>query len=88
MLALTGDLDKTSTLEIIAPAAVSKQVTFNGAPLATRKTIYGTLSATVPVTLPAVSLPNLSTLQWVRIYFMNRSMPANAYAAESCRQPA
>ncbi|KAJ7590547.1 glycoside hydrolase family 35 protein [Mycena floridula] len=63
-LALTGDLNATSSFEIIAPAAVSKSVTFNGAPLQISKTSYGTLLAEKKVTLPAVSLPDLARLTW------------------------
>lgn len=65
-LALRGDLNSTSSFEIIAPAAQSKTVTFNGARLETKKTSYGTVIATKSVTLPAVTLPNLSAITWVR----------------------
>lgn len=64
-LALTGDLNSTATFEIIAPTAQSKSVTFNGARLTLGKTAWGTLSATRAVSLPAVTLPNLSALAWV-----------------------
>ncbi|KAH9482883.1 Beta-galactosidase A [Psilocybe cubensis] len=63
-LALTGDLNNTASFEIIAPAAQSRALTFNGTPLPLSKTSYGTLTAKKTVTLPPVSLPNLSTLPW------------------------
>lgn len=65
-LAISGDLNKTSSFEIIAPAASSRAVTFNGAPLSLSKTPYGTLVAKKAVNLPAVTVPNLSVLNWVR----------------------
>ncbi|KAF4619802.1 hypothetical protein D9613_005465 [Agrocybe pediades] len=64
VLSLTGDLNSTSNFEIIAPAASSRTVTFNGQPLLTTKTSYGTLSASKKVVLPPVVLPNLSSLPW------------------------
>ena len=64
-LALLGDLNSTANFEIIAPAAQSKAVTFNGSPLSLKKTSYGTLTATRAASLPAVALPNLSALTWV-----------------------
>ncbi|KZV90500.1 glycoside hydrolase family 35 protein [Exidia glandulosa HHB12029] len=63
-LALRGDLNGTSSFEIIAPAAQSKTVTFNGARLQTKKTAYGTITASKSVSLPAVTVPNLSALTW------------------------
>jgi hypothetical protein len=63
-LAITGDLNNTASFEIIAPAAVSSTVTFNGVPLTLEKTSYGSLTATRAAVLPSVTLPNLSTLAW------------------------
>jgi beta-galactosidase GanA len=62
-VALTGDLNSTSTFEVIAPAAQTA-VSFNGAALTVSKTSYGTLTAQKSVSLPAVTLPNLSTSAW------------------------
>ncbi|KAH7927546.1 glycoside hydrolase family 35 protein [Leucogyrophana mollusca] len=64
-LALTGDLNTTTTsFEIIAPAASSKQVTFNGEPLTLEATSYGTATAEKTATFPAVDLPTLESLTW------------------------
>ncbi|KAF8165127.1 glycoside hydrolase family 35 protein [Crassisporium funariophilum] len=63
-LAITGDLNSTSSFEIIAPGANSQTLMFNGAKLTLAKTSYGTLTASKSVSLPSVSLPNLSTLPW------------------------
>ncbi|TFK74453.1 glycoside hydrolase family 35 protein [Pluteus cervinus] len=63
-LAIVGDLNSTTTFEIIAPSTQAKSVTFNGAPLTVRKTSYGTSIATRKASLPAVRLPNLSSLTW------------------------
>ncbi|KAF5370168.1 hypothetical protein D9758_001409 [Tetrapyrgos nigripes] len=60
-LSIAGDLNTTvPSLEIIAPAASSKVVKFNGKALQTSKTVYGTLKTSeVSATLPEVSLPDL-----------------------------
>ncbi|KDR83515.1 hypothetical protein GALMADRAFT_56290 [Galerina marginata CBS 339.88] len=63
-LALTGDLNNTSNFEIIAPAAQSKSITFNGAALTVAKTSYGTLTAKKTVSLPDASLPHLPSISW------------------------
>jgi hypothetical protein len=68
-LAITGDLNNTASFEIIAPAASSRSVTFNGSPLSLGKTSYGTLTAKRAVSLPVVTIPNLSALTWVRVPF-------------------
>ncbi|CAK5262479.1 unnamed protein product [Mycena citricolor] len=63
-LAIKGDLNTTTTsFEIIAPAAYHS-ATFNGAKLSLSTTSYGTLTASLRVNLPSVSLPNLSSLNW------------------------
>lgn len=64
-LAITGDLNKTSTLEIIAPAAQSRGVSFNSANLVLSRTTYGTLLATKEVKIPEVTIPILGSLLWV-----------------------
>ncbi|EGO25493.1 glycoside hydrolase family 35 protein [Serpula lacrymans var. lacrymans S7.9] len=63
-LALLGDLNSTASFEIIAPAASSAQVTFNGEPLTLEKTSYGTLTAEKTVSLPQVNIPTLESLTW------------------------
>ncbi|KAF9526883.1 glycoside hydrolase family 35 protein [Crepidotus variabilis] len=63
-LALTGDLNSTTSFEIIAPSAASQKVTFNGVNLEISKTAYGTLTAKKSVTLPDVKIPDLTTLTW------------------------
>lgn len=63
-LSLVGDLNSTASFEIIAPAADSKKVTFNGQSLSLKKTSYGTLLATKSAQLPSVSVPDLKSLTW------------------------
>ncbi|KAH7102269.1 glycoside hydrolase superfamily [Auriculariales sp. MPI-PUGE-AT-0066] len=63
-LSIAGDLNVTTTFEIIAPAAQSKHILFNGSPIPAKKSGYGTLLATKQVALPPVTLPDLSTLAW------------------------
>ncbi|KAJ7067978.1 glycoside hydrolase family 35 protein [Mycena amicta] len=64
-VALTGDLNTTqpATLEIIAPASL-QSASFNSAKLLVSKTSYGTLTAQKLGSLPAVTVPNLASLQW------------------------
>lgn len=67
-LEITGDLNGTASFEIIAPAASSKQVTFNGEPLTLATTSYGTLTSSKSAVLPSVQLPDLESLTWVRCF--------------------
>jgi hypothetical protein len=76
-LEITGDLNSTASFEIIAPAASSKQVTFNGKPLTLATTNYGTLTSSKTASLPSIQLPDLESLAWVRVYNYPRSASAN-----------
>lgn len=64
-LALVGDLNATTTFEIIAPSSVSSNITFNGANLSLNTTSYGTITASKDVSLPSVALPDLGSISWV-----------------------
>jgi hypothetical protein len=64
-LALVGDLNATVSLEIVAPPGMQK-VTFNGQNLSVKKSTYNTLLVTKSVSLPAVTLPELNSITWVR----------------------
>lgn len=66
-LSLTGDLNSTTTFEIIATTASTRHVTFNGEKLDTKETSYGTLTASRVAHVPDVELPNLESLSWVRV---------------------
>lgn len=67
-LHLTGDLNATTTLEIIAGAPGSNSsISFNGAAVADTKSVNGRLTATLPYSPPAISLPDLSSLAWRHI---------------------
>ncbi|KAI5782710.1 putative beta-galactosidase C [Geopyxis carbonaria] len=61
-LALTGDVNATTTLEVAAPAGVHT-LTWNGRRVSTQRTKYGTLTAKLPGPA-AVTLPDLSKLTW------------------------
>jgi hypothetical protein len=50
---------------VFAPATAQK-VTFNGQTLNVTKSAYGTLLASKTASLPAVTLPTLQNLTWVR----------------------
>ncbi|KAF9230278.1 glycoside hydrolase family 35 protein, partial [Melanogaster broomeanus] len=63
-LEIIGDLNDTASFEIIAPAASSKEVTFNGEPLKLETTSYGTLTSSKSASLPSVQLPHIESLTW------------------------
>lgn len=67
-LEITGDLNSTTSLEIIAPAASSEKVTFNGEQLTLATTSYGTLTSSKSTSLPSIQLPDLESLTWVSVY--------------------
>lgn len=64
-LALTGDNNATTTVEILggAPSGLSK-LTFNGAELDYQTTDEGVVTATIGFTKPSISYPDLSKLSW------------------------
>lgn len=64
-LNLSGDLNSTSEVEIIAPRAID-QVKWNGNLIQISRTSYGSLTSTLTFTQPAISLPDLTKLTWVR----------------------
>ncbi|KAI9571159.1 glycoside hydrolase family 35 protein [Boletus coccyginus] len=63
-LEITGDLNSTASFEIIAPAATSDQVTFNGEQLTLETTSYGTVTSSKTASLPSIQLPDLESLTW------------------------
>lgn len=63
-LYLTGDLNTTSTLEIIAGLPGSNNIYFNGAKVAGVKSANDRLSATLPFSAPTIDIPDLSSLEW------------------------
>lgn len=63
-LYLTGDLNTTSTLEIIAGHPGSNNLYFNGAKIAGVKSTNGRLSATLTYSEPTIDIPDLSSLEW------------------------
>jgi hypothetical protein len=63
-LHLTGDLNATTTLEIIAGAHDVRKVHFNGQPLRLSKNIQGRLTATLTYTPPAPEIPVLAESSW------------------------
>ncbi|KAF9268257.1 glycoside hydrolase family 35 protein [Marasmius fiardii PR-910] len=64
-LAIVGDLNTTTSLEIIGPQSLIRTITFNGKPVSDlKKTSYGSLMGTVSALLPDVKLPDLKGLNW------------------------
>lgn len=62
-LALRGDLNVTTTLDVIAPSSVNR-ITWNGAPVSVKKTDIGTLRGTLKFGVEAPTLPNLKEASW------------------------
>lgn len=73
-LALVGDLNATTTFEIIAPSPSSSSVTFNGVKLSLNTTSYGTITASKTANLPSVSLPDLKSITWVCSMIKSRNL--------------
>lgn len=63
-LYLTGDLNATSPLEIVAGLPGSNNIYFNGVKVPNVKSANGRLSATLTYSPPGVDLPDLSALDW------------------------
>jgi hypothetical protein len=61
---LTGDLNATSSIEVIGAPHGLKQLTYNGKTLQTKQTKSGSITATATYTKPKISIPNLSTASW------------------------
>ncbi|KAF9526882.1 glycoside hydrolase family 35 protein [Crepidotus variabilis] len=80
-LALTGDLNSTTTFEIIAPTAAAQKVTFNGESLDVSKSSHGTITAKKTITLPDVKLPDLSSLTWKKADSLPEISPSYSDAA-------
>jgi hypothetical protein len=68
-LNLHGDIDSKTTIDIIAPKSF-QHATWNGRPLALKKSDIGTLRGTINfeysnnITNDQISLPDLKTLEW------------------------
>lgn len=63
-LYLTGDLNTTSTLEIITGLPDWNNVYFNGAKVAGLEYANGRLSATLTYSAATITIPDLSSLEW------------------------
>ncbi|CAN8104073.1 unnamed protein product [Discula destructiva] len=63
-LYLTGDLNATTPLEVIAGLPGSNNVYFNGAKVSGVDSANGRLFATLAYIPPSISVPDLSTLEW------------------------
>lgn len=63
-LYLTGDLNATTTLEIIAGLPGSNNIYFNGAKVPGVKSANGRLSATLDYSPPTLHIPDLASLDW------------------------
>ncbi|KIK56433.1 glycoside hydrolase family 35 protein [Collybiopsis luxurians FD-317 M1] len=62
-LSLTGDLNGTTAIEFIAPAAVTS-LTWNGVGVSVTRSSHGTLTGSISVVNPTVNFPSLENLSW------------------------
>src|SRR5438105_3305493 len=81
-LALTGDLNATTAIEVIggAPKSLSK-LTFNGVSLPFKAGDYGVYTATADFEEPKLTLPDLSTLNWKYLDSLPEIQPSYSDAA-------
>ncbi|KAF2218891.1 putative beta-galactosidase [Elsinoe ampelina] len=63
-LYLTGDLNATATLEVVAGAPASGEIYFNGQQVADIEETQGRLSAPLSYSPPTITIPDLTTLDW------------------------
>lgn len=66
-LFLTGDLNTTTTLEIISGLPGSNNVYLNGAKISGVKSANGRLTAALTYSPPTIDIPDLSSLDWKHI---------------------
>ncbi|TDL23060.1 glycoside hydrolase family 35 protein [Rickenella mellea] len=64
VLALTGDLNATTTLDVIASSSV-KSITWNGKTLSVSKSAFGSIRATLPFGVKAPTVPSLKDATWL-----------------------
>ena len=74
-LYLTGDLNTTSSLEILAGAKNVKNVHFNGEKLHLTRTSHGRLAATLEYSPPSLQIPDLAKLRWKYIDSLPETKP-------------
>lgn len=63
-LHLSGDVNRTTDIEIISTPTRVKHVTFNGSPIKIKTNVAGNLAAVVEFKTPNITLPDLSKAQW------------------------
>ncbi|EMD61501.1 hypothetical protein GGP41_004108 [Bipolaris sorokiniana] len=63
-LALTGDVNATTPIEIIGGATGVSKMTFNGKDVSFVTSKEGTFTATIDLPKPNISIPKLSELEW------------------------
>jgi beta-galactosidase len=63
-LHLTGDLNATADLEVVAGLPGSNNIYFNGKKVPGVTSVNGRLTGTLTYTRPALKLPNLAALDW------------------------
>ena len=63
-IAITGDINATTTIEIISGAPAGARLSFNGKTVNTKTDKYGVIKGTVEYVEPTFDAPELSSLTW------------------------
>ncbi|CRG86364.1 hypothetical protein PISL3812_03370 [Talaromyces islandicus] len=63
-LDLIGDINATTTIEVISAPTTIESVSFNGLTLPVSKTNIGSSTFTVEYTAPSINIPSISRLKW------------------------
>lgn len=80
-LFLTGDLNATTTLEVITGLPGSNDIYFNGAKVSGVASAHGRLIGTLGYSPPEINLPDLSSLAWKHIDSLLELLPTYDDAA-------
>ncbi|KAI1311001.1 glycoside hydrolase family 35 protein [Xylaria venustula] len=75
-LHLTGDLNATADLEIVAGLPASNNVYFNGAKVPGVKSVNGRLTGELVYAPPTIKLPDLAALEWKAINSLPEIKPS------------
>ncbi|KAI0142825.1 glycoside hydrolase family 35 protein [Xylariaceae sp. FL1272] len=80
-LHLTGDLNATADLEIVAGLPGSNNIYFNGAKVPNIKSSNGRLTGNLKYTAPSLNLPDLEALDWKSINSLPEISPSYSDSA-------
>lgn len=63
-LQLRGDINSTTSIELVASPVIVDTIFFNGREVTLEETDYGTLRGTIGYFAPNITIPSLETLDW------------------------